>query len=85
MKKTFSILAASAALFLTVTPFAHAGTPAKKHVAKKTAKATTVDYNTVVIRDTDPKTQTVGTEVGNDAPHEERNPSQHPELFQYNR
>ena len=70
MKKTFSILAASAALFLTVTPFATAGTPAK---------------NTVVIRASQPQAVTAGSEIGNDAPHEERNPSQHPELFQYNR
>ena len=76
--KTLSYLAAAAALFLTVTPLAHAGTPAKKHVTKQT----TVDYNTVTIRATQPDDAAYGTEVGTDAPHEERNPSQHPELFQ---
>lgn len=82
MKNQIILLAATAALFLTVTPFAHAGTPAKakKHVAKK---ATTVDYNTVTIRANQPDDAAAyGTEVGTDAPHEERNPSQHPELFQ---
>ena len=82
--KTLSFLAATAALFLTVTPLAHAGTPAKKHATKKTAQAAKVDYNTIVIRGSDQQTTPVGSEVGNDAPHEERNPSQHPELFRYN-
>lgn len=80
MKTQISLFAA--ALFLTVTPFAHAGTPAKKHAAKKTAKTTTVNYNAVVIRDTQPQADTVGCEIGTDAPHQERNPSAHPELFQ---
>ncbi len=81
MKTQITFLAATAALFLTVTPFAHAGTPAKakKHVAKQT----TVDYNTVTIRANKvDDAAAYGTEVGTDAPHEERNPSQHPELFQ---
>ena len=84
MKKSLSYLAATAALFLTVTPFAHAGTPSK---AKKraVARTTAVDYNTITILASQPQTGEYGAEVGTDAPHEERNPSQHPELFQYNR
>ena len=80
MKTQITFLAATAALFLTVTPFAQANAPkkAKKHVTKQT----TVDYNTVTIRATQPDDAAYGTEVGTDAPHEERNPSQHPELFQ---
>ena len=83
--KTLSFLAATAALFLTVTPFAHAGTPSK---AKKRAvvRTTAVDYNTITIRASQPQIGSeYGAEIGSDAPHEERNPSQHPELFQYNR
>lgn len=75
---------AAAALFLALTPLAHAGTPAKakKHATAKTVQTTTVDYNTVTIRANQPDTVTAGGEIGNDAPHEERNPSAHPELFQ---
>ena len=83
--KTLSYLAATAALFLTVTPLAHAGTPAKKHAVKKTVQTAAVNYDTITVRASAPQPAPVGTEVGNDAPHEERNPSQHPELFQYNR
>ena len=85
--KKISFLAATAALFLTVTPFAHAGTPAKaKHATKKTAQTTApVAYNAVVIRASQPDDAAYGPELGSGAPHEERNPSQHPELFQYNR
>ena len=84
MKTQLSFLAAATALFLTVTP-AHAGTPAKKRVAKKTEQAATVDYNTVTIRASQPQTGEYGAEIGSDAPHQERNPSAHPELFQINR
>ncbi len=86
--KKISLLAATAALFLTVTPFAQAGTPAKakKHAAKKTVQATSaVDYNAVIIRAPQSDDAAYGTELGSDAPHEERNPSQHPPLHQNTR
>ena len=87
MKKSLSYLAATTALFLIVTPFAHAGTPSKAKKQRATARntAAAVDYNTVTIRASQPAPAPVGGEIGNDAPHQERNPSQHPELFQYNR
>lgn len=81
MKKQFSLIAATAALFLTVTPFVNAGTPskAKKH-AVKTTQTAAVKYTAV--RAPQVQSENYGAEIGSDAPHQERNPSAHPELFQ---
>ena len=89
--KTYLTLSA-AALFLAVTPLAHAGTkaPAKKHA--KTVETRQINYvDRVVIQDQAPTKPVqdahgwTGGEIGNNAPHEERTPSAHPELFQFNR
>ena len=89
--KTYLTLSA-AALFLTTAPLAHAGTKAtaKKHT--KTVETRQVNYvERVVVQDQAPTKPVqdahgwTGGEIGNDAPHEERNPSAHPELFQYGR
>ncbi len=84
-----SIALSTAALLLAIAPLAHAGT---KATAKKTTTTRQINYvDRVVIQDQTPAKPVqdahgwTGGEVGNDAPHEERTPSAHPELFQFNR
>ena len=82
-----SIALSTAALLLAIAPLAHAGT-------KATTKTTTRQINyvdRVVIQDQTPAKPVqdahgwTGGEIGNNAPHEERTPSAHPELFRFNR
>ena len=86
--KTYLTL--SAALLLATTPLAHAGTKARKHI--KTVETRQANYvDRVIVQDQAPAKPTqdargwIGSEVGNDAPHEERTPSAHPELFRADR
>ena len=88
--KTYITLSTTA-LLLALAPLAHAGTSAKKHA--KTTETRRIAYVDRVIvqapatpvKPTQDAHGWTGGEIGNDAPHEERNPSDHPELFQYNR
>ncbi len=86
--KTYLTLTA-AALILATAPLAHAGTKAtvKKHT--KTVETRRLNYtDRVIVDDQAPIKSTqdargwIGGEIGNNAPHEERNPSDHIELFQ---
>ncbi len=89
--KTYIALS-TAALLLAVAPLAQAGTKATAKRHKKTTETRQLAYvDRVVVQDqasvkpTQDARGWTGGEIGNNAPHEERNPSDHPELFRINR
>ncbi len=89
--KTYLTLS-TAALFLATMPLAHAGTKATANKHTKTVATRHINYvDRVIVQDQSPAKPMqdahgwTGGEIGNDAPHEERNPSEHPELFRAER
>lgn len=86
------IALSTAALLLAVAPLAHAGTKTTANKQAKTTETRQIAYvDRVVVQDQTPIKPTqdahgwTGGEIGNNAPHEERTPSTHPELFRYSR